>query len=73
MKFADFGNLHMNKLVEVGNKKVPLGKWWLNHPRRKQYAGLTFEPGSSAEVIDDKLNLWRGWGAKSSTRLAVVE
>jgi hypothetical protein len=25
---------------------------------------LTFEPGDDAEVIDGKLNLWRGWGVK---------
>jgi hypothetical protein len=64
MKFADFGNLHMNKLVEGGNKKIPLGKWWLTHPQRRQYAGLTFDPGNNAEVVDEKLNLWRGWGVQ---------
>jgi hypothetical protein len=57
MRFADFKNLHMNKRVET----VPLGTWWLNQAKRRQYDGLTFCPGNNARVIDRKLNLWRGW------------
>jgi hypothetical protein len=61
MRFADFKNLHMNKYVEVGKFTVPLGTWWLQHSKRRQYAGLAFHPGNNARVIDGKLNLWRGW------------
>jgi hypothetical protein len=60
MSFADFANLHMNQSINNG-KQVPLGAWWLKHPRRLTYAGLIFRPGGD-KVIDDKLNLWRGWG-----------
>jgi hypothetical protein len=61
MGFADFRNLHMHQLVRVGGKRVPLGTWWLQHSKRRQYAGLVFHPGNNAKVIDGKLNLWRGW------------
>ena len=67
MKFGDFTNLHLNRSAWVATNngrlvKMPLGKWWLQHPDRKQYAGLTFAPGNPVEVIDGKFNLWRGWG-----------
>jgi hypothetical protein len=62
MRFADFKNLHMNKKVEVGEKTVPLGTWWLQQAKRRQYAGLAFHPGNNARVVNGKLNLWRGWG-----------
>lgn len=67
MKFADFANLHLNRSAWATTNngrlvKIPLGKWWLQHPDRRQYAGLTFAPGNPAEVTDGKFNLWRGWG-----------
>ena len=66
LSFDDFRNFHMNRFVEVGDKKVPLGHWWLRHPDRRQYRGLIFEPGSDRE-IDGRLNLWRGWGVEPKT------
>jgi hypothetical protein len=59
--FEDFKNIHMNKLVQRGDKVVPLGRWWLEHPKRNQYDGVTFQPGGE-KVIDGRRNLWRGWG-----------
>jgi hypothetical protein len=40
---------------------VPLGRWWLNHRKRRQYRGVTFLPAGPKEV-NQCLNLWRGWG-----------
>ncbi len=40
---------------------MPLGHWWLKHRDRRQYEGITFQPGQGQEV-DGRLNLWRGWG-----------
>jgi hypothetical protein len=42
---------------------VPLGPWWLSHPDRAQWRGVTFFPGGE-RVVDDCLNLWRGWGVE---------
>ena len=70
MSFADFRNLHMNRLVVLDAKDkdgnpitAPLGNYWLKHLSRKQYAGVTFEP-LQPKVIDGKLNLWRDWSIK---------
>ncbi|MGH1571880.1 primase-helicase family protein [Methylobacterium sp. P31] len=64
LSFADFRNLLLNRSVRVSeDKKVPLGHWWLKHPERKEFSGVTFEPGGAREV-DGYLNLWRGWGVE---------
>jgi hypothetical protein len=68
MAFEDFKNKYSNRRKEVviatseGNKSkhVPLGRWWLEHPERRQYDGLVFEPGGERE-IDGKINIWQGW------------
>jgi hypothetical protein len=61
--FEDFRNFHANQRIAVGDKFIPLGKWWLNHPQRRQYAGVTFQPGQG-ELVEGRLNLWRGWGVQ---------
>ena len=63
LSFEDFRNLHRHKRVADRGKVKQRGHWWLDNPRRRQYAGIAFQPGG-AEVIDDKLNLWRGWGVE---------
>jgi hypothetical protein len=45
---------------------VSLGKWWLNHERRAQHRGVTFLPGRQEKVVDECLNIWRGWGIEPS-------
>ena len=61
LAFQDFRNLHMNRRIRVGDENIPLGSWWLNQRDRRQYAGVVFDP-CGPEVVDDRLNLWRGWG-----------
>jgi len=39
--------------------KVARGKWWLDHPHRRQYSGVVFAPNAAPS---DMLNLWTGWG-----------
>ena len=69
LSFADFRNFYLNQRVIIsrGNDEpddhVPLGSWWLSHPARTQYSGLTFDP-IGEEVIDGKLNLWQGFGVE---------
>lgn len=64
--FDDFRNRYMNRRVTVGFSEnghpieKPLGKWWLEHTKRRQYLGLRFLPGKPEEV-NDYLNMWRGY------------
>ena len=63
LAFQDFRNLHMNQRIRVGDENIPLGSWWLNQRDRRQYAGVVFDPCGPG-VVDDRLNLWRGWGVE---------
>jgi hypothetical protein len=64
--FEDFRNRFMNQTesVQVGSKVrlVPVGKWWLEHPRRRQYDRLVFVPGRE---VEGAYNLWRGYGCNA--------
>ncbi|WFT83728.1 DUF5906 domain-containing protein [Methylobacterium sp. CB376] len=61
LSFEDFRNFYINKTVRISeDKKKKLGHWWLEHPDRRQYNGLIFEPEKGREV-DGQLNLWRGF------------
>ena len=66
--FDDFRNRYMHLKVEAGKDDddkpvyMPLGKYWLGHPNRRQYKGLVFLPGDDREIIAGRMNLWRGWG-----------
>jgi hypothetical protein len=64
----DFKLLYANLFVTGSDgKPKSVGLWWLQHPERRQYAGLRFEPGpDKPQVIEESngtyLNLWGGWG-----------
>lgn len=65
--FEDFRNLHLNRKVKVGEDKdgkdikVPLGKWWLEHPMRRQYSAVVCDPGNDRDGV---YNLWRGFAVE---------
>ena len=69
--FPDFKNLHSNKrktIVRKGEdgksttRKVPMGAWWLDQARRRQYdGGRRFMPQHEAEVVGDTLNMFEGF------------
>ena len=71
LSFESLRNKHCNQIVLVTERKngveatTPkrLGDWWLKHPRRRQYDGIVFQPGG-AVIVDDRLNLWKGWGVE---------
>jgi hypothetical protein len=42
---------------------APIGQWWLGHPDRLQFRGVTFRPGAP-KVVHGCLNLWQGWGVE---------
>ena len=65
--FSDFQNRYRNQYEETtdakGNVKlVPVGKWWLDHPKRRQYDRLVFEPSRDVPGV---YNLWRGFAFNS--------
>ena len=65
---TDFENSYANRLVEVpGGKNTvkmqPVGKWWFEHPKRRQYTAMRFDPSTTEELLPGGyLNLWRGLG-----------
>jgi Family of unknown function (DUF5906) len=72
LSFESLRNKYCNQTVCVTEQQrngattltpKQLGHWWLKHPGRRQYDGIIFQPGG-AEVIANKLNLWKGWGVE---------
>ncbi len=65
-----FLSMHANKFVLVITQKtvngqpvevpvnVPLGKWWLTHPNRREYREVTFYPNRD---FPESMNMWRGF------------
>lgn len=62
--FDDFRNRYLNREIEIGKNKgghpitVPLGKWWLGHPMRRQYQRIVFAP---EQKVENAYNLWQGF------------
>jgi hypothetical protein len=58
----DFGLLLSNRYYIYKNgddeTPVPLAKWWLNNPMRREYRGVIFLPGRETPGF---FNLWRGF------------
>jgi hypothetical protein len=62
---ADLLLRYANRTVDfdVGNGKVvtkKAGHWWLDHPMRRQYEGIVFDPSREGDA-DGYMNLWRGF------------
>jgi hypothetical protein len=67
---SDFCAFHANpKKVMIGRngkeRKVGIGRWWIDHDRRRQFTGLVYAPGIDAKITNGKLNLWKGFGCVS--------
>lgn len=60
--FQDFENYYRNKYIDakIGDKDVsiPVGKWWLSHPKRREYQSVVFAPGKETP---NSYNMWRGF------------
>ena len=65
---GDFKTLTENKYVSVSKTsrkgeefmvEEPISKWWLSHPKRKEYSGVEFAPGKKLD--NGKYNLFSGW------------
>jgi hypothetical protein len=59
----DFCSFHLKRKKIVGKtRKVGIGKWWIEHPDRRQYDGVVYAPSGQCETM---FNLWRGFGCSS--------
>jgi hypothetical protein len=60
---------YQNIRVQVGTDRqskpntAELGKWWLNHPQRRQYRSVVFRPGRE-QTFNGYFNLWCGFGVE---------
>src|SRR5262249_61500213 len=64
LRFGDFRHFYRNRRIQIETEKwVGLGSWWLEHPPRRQYAGVVFRPAGT-RIINGRLNLWTGWGVE---------
>lgn len=67
---GDFKNGQMNKFVQVGEGKngnptmKPRGGWWLDHPQRREFASVVFEPEHGTP--DNVFNMWRGFAVDAA-------
>ena len=59
----DFFTLYSNKRVSDGKKEISIAKYWIEHPERRTYEGVVFEP---EKQISGKYNLWKGFGVEPS-------
>jgi hypothetical protein len=64
--FTDFRNRYCNEQVSVGSdekpKHIPLGQWWLTHPKRRQYERVVFSP---EQDVPGAYNLWTGFACEA--------
>ena len=56
---VDLKQRYSNRLV--GGWREEVGKWWLDHPERRQYEGIVFSPEKD---IPGYFNLWKGFAVK---------
>ena len=48
--------------VQVGDKAMTAGKYWLSHPKRRKFEGIEFEPAGGRKGY---YNLWRGFAVQA--------
>ncbi|MCK5639570.1 MAG: hypothetical protein KAJ19_02190, partial [Gammaproteobacteria bacterium] len=66
--FEDFRNRFMNKTIPFGEdaqgnpKMISVGKWWLQHPQRRQFETIVFAPGRE---VTKAYNMWKGFACTS--------
>jgi hypothetical protein len=66
---SDFCAFHAKRRkVVIGKdgkeRKIGIGKWWINHEQRRQFSGLVYAPSVTANITNGKLNLWKGFGCE---------
>jgi hypothetical protein len=73
----DFKDMEACRHIFLDDKKIPYAKLWLEHPKRRTYDGVVFDPTMTA--AENYYNLWKGFsiqgkaGDWSKLRAHVVE
>ena len=49
---------YSNEFVNTGRKEIPIVDYWMQHPSRRSYHSVVFEPGVD---VPGAYNLWRGF------------
>ena len=62
LSVSSFYQWHANQYVYRNEKKIPLAKYWMSHPQRRQYEGIVFDP--SRREVPKHFNLWRGFSVE---------
>lgn len=60
---SDFNLLYLNRKVVIAGKSKSLADVWINHPLRRQYKEVIFEPRPWGDLQDTpgSYNLWQGF------------
>ncbi len=56
-----FKQFWSNRRVKIGDRMQSIAVAWLNHPQRRSYTGITFDPRGGPNGY---YNLWRGFDAE---------
>ena len=62
--FQVFEQMHSHIRVWDGQKRIKAGKFWLEHPKRRQYAGVSFVPNGPGILPGNIKNLWLGFAVE---------
>jgi hypothetical protein len=66
----DFIAFHHNQKKDIGAPEKPkligIGKWWIDHPDRRQYDSVVFRPHAPGDtpLFRNAFNLWRGFACQ---------
>lgn len=60
----EFDKIYEHRSVPVGDKQVPLGRWWRTHKGHMRSRGFHMRPDlpSGPQGMDEPFNIWSGWG-----------
>jgi hypothetical protein len=62
IQIGGFKQWFANQQVLAGKRVMSKGEYWLNHPQRRQYEGIEFEPSGHGRA--GYYNLWRGFSVQ---------
>ncbi len=62
LSVSSFHQWYANQYVYRNDTKIPLAKYWMSHPQRRQYEGIVFDP--SRREVPRHFNLWRGFSVE---------